>query len=98
MTEGGYEYNLVLIAALTDLAEHGPGSASVDAALFPRLKGRAWAALSLGAGIAGSYLVTERLTEPAPAPEAEPAATSAGRFAGEGDGTTQAAEQQPTQT
>ena len=102
VTEGGYEYNLVLIAALTDLADHGPGSASVDAALFPRLKGPAWAALSLGAGIAGSYLVTERLTEPAPAPEAapeaEPAATSAGRFAGEGDGTTQAAEQQPTQT
>jgi putative oxidoreductase len=76
-TDGGYEYNLVLIAALTALAEHGPGSFSVDGALFPRLHGKGLAALSLAAAAAGSYLVTERFSEP---PAEEPAATT-GRFA-----------------
>src|SRR3954451_12280460 len=39
VTEGGYEYNAVLIAAMAALAESGPGTPSVDAALFPRMKG-----------------------------------------------------------
>jgi len=54
-TGGGYEYNLVLIAALTGLAENGPGRPSVDG---DRFHGRLWALASLGAGIAGSYLAT----------------------------------------
>ena len=39
-TEGGWEYNAVLIAAATLLADRGPGAPSVDSALFPRLQSR----------------------------------------------------------
>ena len=69
VTEGGYEYNLALIAAMAAITETGPGSPSVDATLFPGLKGKGLALATLGAAVAGSYLVTERLNEPAPAPE-----------------------------
>jgi putative oxidoreductase len=55
VTGGGYEYNLVLIAALTALAEHGPGRPSIDG---DRFRGPFWALASLGAGVAGSYLAT----------------------------------------
>jgi putative oxidoreductase len=58
VTEGGFEYNAVLIAAMTALAETGPGFLSVDEELLPELKGPQWAALSLGAAIVGSYLAT----------------------------------------
>jgi putative oxidoreductase len=68
-TQNGYEYNLALIAALAALTESGPGSPSVDQALFPSLKGKGLALATLGAAVAGSYLVTEKLNEPAPAPE-----------------------------
>src|SRR3954462_3284219 len=71
-TEGGYEYNAVLIAAMVALVESGPGAPSVDAALFPRLKGTGWALLALAAGTAGSYLATEYFNEPEPAIEAAP--------------------------
>src|SRR3954471_14835929 len=42
-TNGGYEYNAVLIAAVLALTADGPGRPSVDAAAFPRLKGDALA-------------------------------------------------------
>jgi putative oxidoreductase len=68
VTNGGYEYNLVLIGASLALAETGPGSPSVDAALFPRFKGSGLALLGLAAAAAGSYLTTsDRFQEPAPA-------------------------------
>jgi putative oxidoreductase len=67
VTEGGYEYNAVLIAAMFALAESGPGTPSIDSAVFPRMKGTGWALLALGAGVAGSYLATEYFNEPAPA-------------------------------
>jgi len=70
-TKGGYEYNLVLIAALMALTDSGPGRPSVDSVLLPRMKGSAWALLQLGAGIAASYIATsERFNEP---PEQGPA-------------------------
>jgi putative oxidoreductase len=70
VTEGGYEYNAVIIAAMAALAESGPGAPSVDSALFPRMKGTGWALLALAAGTAGSYLATEYFNAPAPpAPE-----------------------------
>ena len=43
VTNGGYEYNLTLIAAMLALTEAGPGRPSVDAAVFPRLRGNGWA-------------------------------------------------------
>jgi putative oxidoreductase len=72
VTQNGFEYNLTLIALTAALTETGPGRPSVDSALFgDGLKGKGWAVAALAAGIAGSYLVTERLVEPAagPAPQ-----------------------------
>jgi putative oxidoreductase len=78
VTGGGWEYNAVLIAALTALAEHGPGAPSVDASRFPRMHGAAWAIASLGGGIAGSYIATAPpLNQP---PEPEPQSEPTGRF------------------
>lgn len=78
-TEGGYEYNVVLIAAVLTLAEVGPGSPSIDAARGKEKRGPGWAfaALALGAaGAAGAHFAAEA-TPPAPAEavaaEAEPA-------------------------
>jgi putative oxidoreductase len=55
-TEGGYEYNLVLIAALLALAEDKPGDMSVDNALGLEFTGFKWSvgALALGAAASGS--------------------------------------------
>ena len=41
VTEGGYEYNLALIAAMTALVESGPGRPSVDAARSRASRARA---------------------------------------------------------
>ena len=70
VTEGGWEYNGLIIAAAFAIAESGPGKPSVDSAMFPKLKGTAWALLALGAGVAGSYLATEYFNEPETAPAA----------------------------
>jgi len=89
VSDGGYEYNLALIAALAALTETGPGRPSVDGALLPRFKGTGWALAALAAGAAGSYLATERFSEPAPAPApappsaTDPALQSQPRFARE---------------
>jgi putative oxidoreductase len=88
VTENGYEYNAVLIAALATLVEHGPGRPSVDAALLPGWKGRGWAAATLGAAVAGSYLVT-KMSEPE-----QPAASTGGASP---NGTTQVSPQETTQ-
>src|SRR5215216_2461515 len=66
VTEGGFEYNAVILAAMFAITDHGPGAASVDHALFPRMKGTGWALLQLAAGATGSYLATEKLNAPAP--------------------------------
>jgi putative oxidoreductase len=71
VTEGGYEYNVALIALAAALVETGPGRPSVDAALFPRWKGTGWALASLAAAGVGTYLATGPLNEPEPAPPAE---------------------------
>lgn len=56
---GGYEYNLVLIAALLSLADGGPGELSLDRVLGIHRTGPEWALAALAAGAAGSALVTE---------------------------------------
>lgn len=53
---GGYEFNLAMIAALLLLVEGGPGRPSLDAALGLEGSGPAWAALALAAGATGSTL------------------------------------------
>src|SRR5215207_4774325 len=55
-TEGGYEYNLVLAAAIA-LADTGPGPLSLDRALGIERSGPAWALAALAAGYAGPRLL-----------------------------------------
>jgi putative oxidoreductase len=71
VTNQGYEYNLVLIAAAAALAETGPGSPSVDAALGIEKSGTKWALLALLLGVLGAE-GAHAAAEAAPAPEAEP--------------------------
>jgi putative oxidoreductase len=54
---GGYEYNLVLLAAVFGLTENGPGQWSVDGALGKSRWGTHWALAALAAGAAGSAAV-----------------------------------------
>ena len=71
VTEGGFEFNLTLIAAALALADTGPGPLSLDRVLGTERSGTLWALAALGAGLAGPRLV-ERLapaaTPPTPAP------------------------------
>jgi putative oxidoreductase len=78
LSDQGYEYNLVLIAAVLALAETGPGSPSIDSALGSEKQGPKWAFLALLLG-AIAHLVAASAPAPEPAPEAppEPAADSA---------------------
>ena len=87
VTNQGYEYNLVLIAAAAALAETGPGSPSVDAARGSEMQGPGWAALALtlGAlGAAGAHLAAQAGPPPetlesdpaAPEPPATPGSTT----------------------
>jgi putative oxidoreductase len=58
-TNGGYEYNLVLIAALLALAEAGPGRLSVDAAVGRDSGSARRAAGLLALAAAGSFAAVE---------------------------------------
>jgi putative oxidoreductase len=85
VTEGGWEYNVVLIAAVAALAESGPGSPS----LSPNWHGKGWAVAAIAAGVAGSYL-NDQLSAPAPEdtasagdPDVTAAAAEQARFAHE---------------
>ena len=51
---GGYEYNVVLIAAVLALVEGGPGTPSLDHALGIERSGPEWAAAALVAGTVGA--------------------------------------------
>jgi putative oxidoreductase len=64
-TQGGYEYNAVLIAAVLALTADGPGRPSVDATVFPRLNGNALALAQFAAAAAGSAYLTADRGEPA---------------------------------
>ena len=82
-TNGGYEYNLTLIAAMLALTEAGPGRPSVDDAVFPRLRGNGWALAQFAASAAGAALLTSERTSPEPAPD-DAEAPRRQRFAREG--------------
>jgi putative oxidoreductase len=72
VSEGGYEYNLVLIAALLALAEEGPGDVSLDNALGMQKTGPVWAvaALGLGAGASTAAIELGRRAAPSESPAA----------------------------
>jgi putative oxidoreductase len=75
--KGGYEYNLVLIAAVLALTEVGPGELSVDHLAGRELDGPAWALAALALGIGGAVGAHAlAAATPPPAAPAEPAASS----------------------
>jgi putative oxidoreductase len=80
VTEGGYEYNLALIAIMVALADLGPGEISLDHALGLEVKGPLVALLALAAGIGGAAAMSRPdPTQPSgagPIP-GDPAATAA---------------------
>ncbi len=58
-SNGGWEYNSVLIAAAALLAESGPGRASLDAVLGTERSGLRYGLGALALGAAGSMLTVE---------------------------------------
>lgn len=75
VTNGGYEFNLILAASAFALADSGPGPWSLDEKFGLRMSGPLWALGALGAGLAGPRLVAA--LAPAEEPEAPAAAPSA---------------------
>jgi putative oxidoreductase len=57
VTDGGYEYNLVMTAALFTLAAAGPGALSLDEALGSERTGLGWALLQLLVGLGGAAAI-----------------------------------------
>jgi putative oxidoreductase len=96
-TEGGYEYNVVLIAIAFALGCAGPGGWSVDHALGLDTGGIGWGLAALGAGVLGGIgmLIAARgggrgqpaaaqpAARPVASPVPEPATTVDERFARE---------------
>jgi putative oxidoreductase len=83
VSAGGYEYNLVLLAAVFGLTENGPGPWSVDGVLGRERWGTGWALAALAVGAAGSAAVLAAAaheqpdeTTEQPAPEHEAVAAS----------------------
>src|SRR5215207_4551365 len=54
-TEGGYEYNAVLMAVAFAVTAVGPGNWSLDHALSLDLNGTGWALAALAAGLLGGF-------------------------------------------
>lgn len=71
-SNGGWEYNAVLIAAVTALAEAGPGDLSLDHVLGIEVSGPKWAfgALALGVGTALATMALAGRAQPTEAPGA----------------------------
>ncbi len=59
LTGGGYEYNLLILAAAFVLADLGPGAMSLDEALGIETKGPAWALGQLALAAAGAAAVMQ---------------------------------------
>ena len=87
-TQGGYEYNVALIAAALAIVDSGPGAPSVDRALGIEKRGNLWTLATLAAGAAGSTLAIEAGRRTAAAEEraaGEPNQGATGRFVREGE-------------
>jgi putative oxidoreductase len=69
VTNGGYEYNAVLIAAVLALTEVGPGELSLDHALGSDRSGPGWALAAAAIGAAGA-VGAHQLAAASPAPPA----------------------------
>ncbi|MGE5635391.1 MAG: DoxX family protein [Nocardioidaceae bacterium] len=71
VTQGGYEYNLVLLATIFAITEAGPGPVSLDSALGGERCGTGWAIAQLAAGAGGAEAIA-RFARSAEADAAEP--------------------------
>ena len=69
VTDNGWEYPAVIIGTVLAIAEIGPGSLSLDAALGTEHRGAGWALAALAAGVGGSAVLLRDWERPAPAPE-----------------------------
>ncbi|MFC5950620.1 DoxX family protein [Pseudonocardia lutea] len=67
-TQGGWEYNAVVLAAVFGLAATGPGALSLDHLLGIERKGAGVAAAQLAAGLLGSAVVAALAKAPAAQP------------------------------
>lgn len=77
VSEGGYEYNLSVIALLIMLADLGPGDLSLDRRLGIDASGPVTALAVAATGVAGSFLtVKPEPGEPSSAPAGDPASTA----------------------
>lgn len=68
LSDGGYEYNVVLIAAVLALVEVGPGPLSLEGRLGRERSGPRWALAALAAGSLGALGSHLAAAAPAPAP------------------------------
>ena len=75
-TQGGFEYNLVLMAALFAITAAGPGTAALD----ERHAGAGWALAEFAAGLLGAEAVL-RFAASQSEPEPEPSAPTSGNGA-----------------
>jgi putative oxidoreductase len=82
VTNGGYEYNLVLIGAAVLLAELGPGPASVDRLTGTEKSGPGWGLAALAMGGAGAFAV-HQIAQSAPPAVPEPQHAEAATAAAE---------------
>ena len=64
VTEGGFEYNLVLIAVVLALAAEGPGPFSIDEKLGIETSGPAAALAALALGVGGAAAVSRLAVVP----------------------------------
>jgi putative oxidoreductase len=67
-SDGGYEYNLALVASATALTIDGPGPFSVDALVGKHRWGVFWGLLGLGTGLVASSVAIELGEDAAPSP------------------------------
>ncbi|MGN6276696.1 MAG: DoxX family protein [Solirubrobacterales bacterium] len=77
--DGGYEFNLALIAALVALVDGGPGQPSIDSTLGIEETGAGWALAALAAGALGSTLAIQAGARASDEPPASDDAASAER-------------------
>ena len=94
VSNGGWEYNAVLIAALAALVEVGPGRYSLDRALGTERTGTgvALASVGLGVGMAFLTMAAGKRGAPAPLPAGAGATAQAAQSGTAGDPTTAGAE------
>ncbi len=78
LSDGGYEYNVILIAAALALADAGPGRPSFEAARGHERRGPGWALAALAGAAAGAIAVRQiaAAQPPAPEPQETPVAAS----------------------